>query len=745
MGGLIRVRIGLLTAMAAVLALAAGRIFDETRPVVMLGALVPGLAAMAAAGHRRLVQASIATVSVIVASAATAAITRSVTDSGEGAGSLVRLTVDAFVSGPRRVLSTEWPSPAVPELVAAVTAGVAVCTAVACIVASHSRWRLTPLVPLAVLLGAIVATSAPSGPILAWLIPLAVLGPAFAAAGTSGATTPVRAHVNALLGERRGVVMSACAVVVAAAVSIPLALPERADPRTPEPALSVAPLVDPIEAVVALRSVDPPIELFRVTMVVDSGRPDMVPVRWRTAALTAYDGRRWSPGVTLAPIGRRLGPDRASMLTAEVEYLTGGLGEVPLPGPPAVIDRGRPGGITTDAQRSMVHLVERPGPGTRVRVTTGPAPLRASADSGPIATRPVGEVAGAFTGIAELLGGDGTVIDRLTTIERTMRDDFELDPGAPGAGVQRALVERFLTATRRGTSEQFVTTFVLLARSLGVDARVAAGFVLDPDDLDPDDPDDPDDTATTAVLRSDHAAVWPEVRLAGGDWVPFDPVPDRIAADAVAPPPPPQVQSPAAAQPPVAPAVAPSDPPEPDDDVAQDAARPTWLTVLGWVARAGALAALVLAPFALAIGTVVSIKARRRRRRLGVADPADRIRGAWAMATDALVDAGLGIRPSWTDGDIVAAGAVLVPGVPHELSRLGAMSSSATFAARWPADAAGRHAERARDAVAALEQIELALLAELSRWQRWRWRTSLRSLRRSTRSPVLGDTPVRRA
>jgi hypothetical protein len=60
------------------------------------------------------------------------------------------------------------------------------------------------------------------------------------------------------------------------------------------------------------------------------------------------------------------------------------------------------------------------------------------------------------------------------------------------------------------------------------------------------------------------------------------------------------------------------------------------------------------------------------------------------------------------------------------------MSSAATYASA-PIDDS-----EATDAVATLEQVESGLSATRTRWQRIRWRLSLRSLRRSTRSPVLG-------
>ena len=120
-----------------------------------------------------------------------------------------------------------------------------------------------------------------------------------------------------------------------------------------------------------------------------------------------------------------------------------------------------------------------------------------------------------------------------------MADDFVLDSDAPAGGLQRILIDRFLRDTRRGNTEQFVTAFVLLARSLGVDARVASGFVVEP----------PPDDDRLEISSSD-AVIWPEVMLTDGTWVAFDPVPEAEAADASPPAPEPEVQTPAAPQPP---------------------------------------------------------------------------------------------------------------------------------------------------------------------------------------------------
>ena len=165
----------------------------------------------------------------------------------------------------------------------------------------------------------------------------------------------------------------------------------------------------------------------------------------------------------------------------------------------------------------------------------------------------------------------------------------------PGGGQQLALIERFIVDTHRGTHEQFVTAFVLLARSLGFDARVATGFVVPP-------------AASKSPLRltSEMASVWPEVQFDDVGWVAFDPVPTQQSNDDDAPQPPPEAQTPAAAQPPIAP---PTDDVDTVDDqvvdVTTNAGR--WTGIRRWLVRGASVASISLLPFLLAIGAIVGL------------------------------------------------------------------------------------------------------------------------------------------
>ena len=247
-----------------------------------------------------------------------------------------------------------------------------------------------------------------------------------------------------------------------------------------------------------------------------------------------------------------------------------------------------------------------------------------------------------------------------------MRTEFALDPDAPGAGVQQALLERFAHDTRRGSAEQFVAAYVLMARSLGVDARIASGFVIPEDEL-----------ASATALRSDMAAVWPEVRIDGLGWVPFDPVPPEETSDVAPPAAPPRRLTPVAPQPPVVPPAQPATETPERDDAETAAADGVWTDVLRWAGRAGLALAAIAVPLAVAAGLILWLK-RRRRRRLLHAPPTRA--GAWGVGRRhrrphrrRVVDRPFVDRPSGAEGGDVTVG------VDDQLHQLAALSSAATF------------------------------------------------------------------
>lgn len=699
--GLTRLRLGVLAAMYVVLGAASGGVFDRFVWTLIVVPLLPiGLVWLTA---RR----SVWTRSAAAVGGVLVAIGLAVAVAGGTAGDVATV----FASGVRRLLSTEWPSPYRPVLVGTVAGGLAVGAALSAVIASARRWHLLPLLPVTLTYISIIALSSPLG-VRPWsLAVICLLAFVFATLHDEG--SGLRDRWLFLRGERRLLVVVVLVAIVAAAVSIPVAFTARADPRQEDPATDTAPLLDPIEATLALRGLDPPIDLHEVS---GTAGTDQWPARWRTAALGDYDGRRWTPTLTLRPIGNTLGPVTGPTVDADISFLRDDLSLVPLPGPPVSVDAD----VETDTDRTIVRLTERPEPGDVVGVVANITPDLAGVDAPVVAVREVDENVAGLTGLAETLGGAdaGTVLIQLEAIETTMREDYVLETEAPAGGLQRALIDRFLRDTRRGNTQQFATAFVLLARSLGVDARVATGFEIEPSASD-----------APITLSSADAAIWPEVRLEDGSWIAFDPVPEEEASDNTPPVPQPEVQTPAAPQPPVAP------PPEvdsetPETETETDTADTDWSEAEQWAVRIGIGAGIFLLPLVLAVGVILLVKRRRRRRRLRADRPADRIRGAWASATDDLVDAGLSIPSSSTDREIAVVAEPYAPGARRELHRLALLNGAATFGSPTRPDLL------AQDAAACLASIDGSLGTGRTRWQRVRRRLSLRSLRSTTRSPV---------
>lgn len=685
---------------------AAGAIFDRFDWALVVAPTFPAVAAVLLVSRSDGARLAAAAVSIVAAVALTVVV---------AGGSFADLT-GSFTSGVQGLLSTDWPSPLQPQLLGTVAAVLATACAASAELASRRRFHLSALLPLLGIYLCIVALSSPAPVRWGPLVMLAVVATVFAML-RSGATLAER--IVLLRGERRVIPLVGGAVVLVVLAAIPISLESRANPRRNDPATQSAPLLDPIEATLALRRLDPAIDLH----VIESADDAPLPVRWRTAALTSYDGRRWSPSLILRPIGFTLGTAAGPTIDARVTFVDDNLSLVPLPGAPIRVEAA----VETDADRTVVRLARRPDAGEVVRVVADAPPTASDAVTVGIMPRVVDESSSGLAQLADGLAGDGTDIERLSRLETTMRTDFVLDNEVQGGGLEQALIDRFLRDTRRGTSEQFATAFVMLVRSLGLEARVATGFVAGADS---DPPPTVSPPGVPLTLSSADAATWPEVELLDGRWVAYDPVPPEEAADGAPPPPEPQVQSPAAPQPPVEP------PPEADsesttaDDTPAAESRSILSTAITWVVRGAATLSLVVLPFLIAAALIVGLKYRRRKRRLEAADPIDRIRGAWGSATDALVDAGLDISASATDAEIAGDGRPFAAGAQLELRRLAVMSGAATYGTP-------RHTDLlADDAASCLHSVERAVLHDRSWRQRWRWRLSVRSLRRSTRSPV---------
>jgi transglutaminase-like putative cysteine protease len=132
----------------------------------------------------------------------------------------------------------------------------------------------------------------------------------------------------------------------------------------------------------------------------------------------------------------------------------------------------------------------------------------------------------------ELTQAAPTPYDRAAAIEaylRTFPYTLEVEPPPPG----RDVVDYFLFTARQGYCDYYATSMVVLARAVGLPARLVIGYASG------------DYNAPTAeyIVRQEDAHSWVEIYFAGFGWVEFEPTASQAAIDrggdvnASAPPP----------------------------------------------------------------------------------------------------------------------------------------------------------------------------------------------------------------
>jgi hypothetical protein len=114
-----------------------------------------------------------------------------------------------------------------------------------------------------------------------------------------------------------------------------------------------------------------------------------------------------------------------------------------------------------------------------------------------------------------IAGGERTTYDRVKALERALRTlPYDEQVAPPPAG--RDVVDYFLFEGKRGYCEYFASAMVVMARSLGIPARVATGYA----------PGEP--IAGGRLVRERQAHAWAEVYFAGHGWVAFEPTPAQV-------------------------------------------------------------------------------------------------------------------------------------------------------------------------------------------------------------------------
>ncbi|MEX1008216.1 MAG: DUF3488 and transglutaminase-like domain-containing protein [Acidimicrobiia bacterium] len=281
---------------------------------------------------------------------------------------------------------------------------------------------------------------------------------------------------------------------------------------------------------------------------------------------------------------------------------------------------------------------------------------------------------------------------------------------------------------RRGFCVQFASTYAVMARSLGIPARVAVGFT-------------PGDFVNGAYqVRSHDAHAWPEIWLAGLGWTHlFDPTPpagdttvggSRLPGEAavtpVLPPgvtvttlPPPNSTSPTngGSNPDTStPTTLAPAPPRVSTSEPHSGSNP-WLVVL-------ALLTAIVAAVALYIVVVITAKSRRRARRRAATEPAAAVRGAWEEALDSLHEAHVPRDPALTPLEL--ARSAPRHGVTAATRPLRSLARSYTIARYGTSDPSTDDVDRAW---ASADELDRALDEGVTRWQRLRRRLDPSTLR----------------
>ncbi len=262
----------------------------------------------------------------------------------------------------------------------------------------------------------------------------------------------------------------------------------------------------------------------------------------------------------------------------------------------------------------------------------------------------------------EVTAGATNDYDRMVKLQNWFRNtggfSYSLEP-APGSGI--AQLARFITTDKSGYCEQFAAAMAIMARTLGVPARVVVGF-LAPEQL-------PDGSYR---YTSDDLHAWPEMYFGGSGWVRFEPTPAARTGNN-----PPAWTLGVAQQPTTAPsqtsAASPQDNSTPaskrPDATASGSSSASGTRLVAWIVGLALVVLLLLLP--------ALVRSRQRRHRLGDFrlgprndDAAVLAEGAWAELCATARDVGVELPLQRSVRDIAEELRPLAMTVRESLQRL---------------------------------------------------------------------------
>jgi hypothetical protein len=464
--------------------------------------------------------------------------------------------------------------------------------------------------------------------------------------------------------------------------------------------VSSAVINDPVGATASIRDGDPGLRPFPV-MRIGSDRP--LPGYLAAAVLENFDGSEWNFNATFEPTGERVPSPRGTIPVVgsgsvrASETVISSLPSRLLPAPDRPVSvRGQ--AVAVDASTGMI-LPRRAAPGSTfvvvsdVPVTTlagvpaadgiGSAGESAPGSASPDLALPPDSATALGVAMRFITGLTGTrptptvgflqrVLLALHTQERQLSPYAPSAPGqgtsspgqpagstppstAAGSGSERlggtslSEVINAVTIDRSATPEQFATFYALVARYIGVPARIATGFRVATGST------GATVSAGTHQVDNRQAWTWVEIPVSGMGWVVADPTPDTRTG--IAAPPPEQAQATPTTLPINKANAVPKNAVAGGHAIAKPArfssrtssGVPPWLLAL--IASGGVAAVLLGGPALSAIRRRLRSRARRSE------DPTVLATGAWLELLDGLDRAGMRIAGSSTSSEVATEAA----------------------------------------------------------------------------------------
>jgi len=432
----------------------------------------------------------------------------------------VRLVIDQFPSAVA-------PVPSVGSFAVATAAAVAACALLADTFAFRAFGRVEAVVPSAVVFvfAAALGTDRHRVAVAALWVAAALLAIAVLRFRQTN-------QEAAWMGSRRWK-LAAALPAIAATVALTGVAAMAIGPRLPgageEPLVdarngggSVTEVINPLVDIGAQLRNRGNLELFTVSSN-DGGH------YWRLISLPLFNGRKWIPAdETIVEMGDRRGEvalDGSENL-ATVNIVNLGSNLIPASYHPISVSPDEvyyapdsqtlvlPDNNTLQAGDavSVKSIIIHPTPGQLAAATASHPP-----DSGFLDV-PDGLPSSALEAATQVTAGAASPYDKALALQNWFRTQFVYDPNVQLSNSYDAIAE-FLRE-KRGFCQQFAGTFAIMARQLGIPARVAVGFT--PGDLGSDG---------KYHVYGRHAHAWPEVWFDGIGWVAFEPTPGRGNAD----------------------------------------------------------------------------------------------------------------------------------------------------------------------------------------------------------------------